>query len=274
MKVCQGADSELRSKSSKCDMKKFLHRIRDRANRNYVYSQPDFWDRKAVNYSDSRASQWPNQTLNELLHREHTDRLQTFLRGRKAGRALDVGCGTGRLARELHRAGWQVMGIDFSEKTLKIARKNSPREITFTRASVLEFISVEALDLILAVAVLTVACQTPEDLRRALGNIRSSLREEGFFLLIEPVHKGWLHRVLDMGRDDFRRELHHAGFEILEETQLHFWPTRLVLCHWNFWPWFTRAIYRLGEIVHRVVFRNSMGDYWWVICKVSRQQKG
>lgn len=51
----------------------------------------------------------------------------------KNGKVLDVGCGAGvPVAKFLVEAGFEVVGIDFSEKMLKLARKNVP-QATFVR---------------------------------------------------------------------------------------------------------------------------------------------
>ncbi len=55
--------------------------------------------------------------------------------------ALDIGCGTGNYAIYLARNGFQVIGVDFSEKALEIARKNSKKlrlSIKFINADITE----------------------------------------------------------------------------------------------------------------------------------------
>lgn len=42
-----------------------------------------------------------------------------------AGLALDLGCGGGELCVRLHRAGWTVVGVEFSETALAMALRNS-----------------------------------------------------------------------------------------------------------------------------------------------------
>lgn len=48
---------------------------------------------------------------------------------------LDVGCGTGALCSVLFEQGFSVTGIDPPERMLTVARKLSPKEITFINAS-------------------------------------------------------------------------------------------------------------------------------------------
>jgi SAM-dependent methyltransferase len=53
------------------------------------------------------------------------------LEGRNAlshGRALDVGCGSGRDAVYLAKHGWQVTGVDFAETGLKAAKQRAQEE--------------------------------------------------------------------------------------------------------------------------------------------------
>lgn len=46
-------------------------------------------------------------------------------RGSPFGRALDLGCGTGRWSVELARRGWQVVGIDVVPKAVRAARERA-----------------------------------------------------------------------------------------------------------------------------------------------------
>lgn len=49
--------------------------------------------------------------------------LQTFIQYHPAGRALDLGCGTGTNLLTLAQAGWQVTGVDFAWRAVQIARR-------------------------------------------------------------------------------------------------------------------------------------------------------
>jgi SAM-dependent methyltransferase len=46
-----------------------------------------------------------------------------FIQAHPAGRALDVGCGTGTNVITLAKAGWQVTGFDFAPRAIQIAKR-------------------------------------------------------------------------------------------------------------------------------------------------------
>lgn len=54
--------------------------------------------------------------------------LLTFIQTHTAGKAIDLGCGTGTNAITLSRAGWQVTGVDFAPRAIHIAKKKLERE--------------------------------------------------------------------------------------------------------------------------------------------------
>jgi cyclopropane fatty-acyl-phospholipid synthase-like methyltransferase len=51
--------------------------------------------------------------------------LLAFLDANPPGRALDIGCGTGTNALTMAERGWQVIGIDFSSRAIRAARKKA-----------------------------------------------------------------------------------------------------------------------------------------------------
>ena len=51
--------------------------------------------------------------------------LLDFIQNHKPGRAIDIGCGTGTNVITLAKAGWQVTGVDFAPRAIKLARQKA-----------------------------------------------------------------------------------------------------------------------------------------------------
>lgn len=49
--------------------------------------------------------------------------LLEFIQNHAAGRAIDIGCGTGTNLITLARAGWRVTGVDFAPRAIRMARR-------------------------------------------------------------------------------------------------------------------------------------------------------
>ncbi len=103
--------------------------------------------------------------------------------GFRAGLVVDLGCGSGRWARELTAAGYDVLGVDLSEPMLEIARRVAP-SARFVRGSFLD------VDLPACVGVTSIgevlgyafdARTGRDELRRLFGRVHAALRPGGIF---------------------------------------------------------------------------------------------
>jgi len=54
--------------------------------------------------------------------------LLEFIRTHPAGKAIDLGCGTGTNVITLAKAGWQVTGVDFALRAIRMAKNKVRRE--------------------------------------------------------------------------------------------------------------------------------------------------
>jgi hypothetical protein len=108
---------------------------------------------------------------------------------------------------------------------------------------------------------LCIACKGTEDLTRAIKVIAASVIPNGKLLFVEPIHTGFLHRVLNMDLKEFLGVISQAGLEIHDVNHLHFWPMRLALAYVS-WPWgLTKAGYELGNFLMRLSNYQAWGDY-------------
>lgn len=73
------------------------------------------------------AREWDRRWLDKRLHAhgEASPVVLATLEGLKPGRALDLGCGSGRHAVWLAERGWRVTAVDFSSEALRQARERA-----------------------------------------------------------------------------------------------------------------------------------------------------
>jgi len=241
---------------------KLIKMLRQWRLREDLYSKAEYWDWKASQHQDSRASMWANTHLNALYRTELTDVVELEFVNVREKSILDIGCGTGEVSRYFAVRGATVVGTDFSPRAIEIARAISgPNEISYRVASVLDLRECANYDIVFSLGCLTVAASTPDDLLLALRNLRVALRSGGRILLVEPIHRGFLHRVLNIDTDHFCEVMVAAGFRIVSIRQLHFWPLRLVLGYVP-WPNFvTKPLYHLGQFFLKFSLLRNLGDY-------------
>jgi SAM-dependent methyltransferase len=100
--------------------------------------------------------------------------------GLRVGRALDVGCGTGRAFEPLLKRGWEVLGIDVSEEMLSRAEDAYGARVTVMRCDARELpLSSEPFDLILALNDMVNYLTEDGDLERAFVGMKKNLAPLG-----------------------------------------------------------------------------------------------
>ncbi len=139
---------------------------------------------------------------------------------------LDVGCGTGALASELHKRDYNVSGIDISYEMIEIARKNS-KEIDFQVDDMSEFILNKRFQLIISSfnAINYLICDAK--IKKTLKNIFSHLDNGGIFIfdinspvLYEERHFGTIDREFEEIK--FKQILEYNKTTKIAKTIFHF----------------------------------------------------
>jgi SAM-dependent methyltransferase len=102
--------------------------------------------------------------------------------GLKRGRALDVGCGTGRAFRPLLRRGWEVRACDLSPGMLERAREEGGEEVQLDVVDMRELPAYGEFDLVLSLNDAVNYLLSDEDLERALARMGANLGAEGLLL--------------------------------------------------------------------------------------------
>ena len=248
---------------------KLREMLKDRMNREEVYTSAEYWDRKATEHEGAATSMWPNNNLNYYYHREQMDLMEASLPDLRGLCVLDLCCGTGRTSRYLAGRGAQVLGVDFSQKAIDIARRLSPGvNPSYRLQSIYELDEPARFDLAVTWAATAMACKNRADLFNVLSRLRKALKPGGRVFLGEPIHRGFLHRVLNMSTREYGEAMRHAGFDLLKVHHLHFWPTRLLFAYL---PWpkpVTAAGFYLGKGIMALSANRMFGDYQVYIARV------
>ncbi|WP_302888676.1 class I SAM-dependent DNA methyltransferase [Streptomyces sp. NEAU-Y11] len=151
-------------------------------------------------------------------------------------RVLDLGCGTGLpTARQLTDAGLRVVGVDLSAGMVRLAREYVPGA-EFHRLDLADLRPGGPHDLgrFDAVAAFFSLLMLPRaEIPHALGTIRRLLVPGGLFALsmveadVDDYAIPFLHHTIRVSgylREDLRRVIETAGFEILAETSYSYAP--------------------------------------------------
>ena len=224
--------------------------VSDRWNRAKIYTRPEFWDDAAEKYyREAGTNVWVNPHLNELLHQLESNTLHGWVDDVSGAEVLDLGCGAGRFSREFAKRGARVTAIDFSSKSIEIARKLTDISgISYSVGSVFDLDADSKYDIIICSKVLSIACANRDELRDCLSKIHKALKPGGRLLSIELCHTTFVRRVLSMNFQDYKKELQNAGFEIRDSKVAVFIPSRMMLAFFEFPKWFTTAGISAGNI--------------------------
>lgn len=125
------------------------------------------------------AEDWAKDHSNDTWWQEGTDQFLSFLPPHAT--ILDVGCGAGVKSRYLTKKGFKVIGVDFSENMIEIAKRESPN-IQFDVVDVYEIDKYpHTFDGIFAQAVLL---HIPKNkIREVLAKLKEKINPEGLLYI-------------------------------------------------------------------------------------------
>jgi SAM-dependent methyltransferase len=170
-----------------------------------------------------------------------------------AGRALELGVGTGRVAIPLAQRGTKVLGLDSSAEMLAaLHAKDVPDTLTTRQTDFLTFAADEPFDLVFCVGQTLLQLQTQAAQRRCLEVAFASLRPGGTLVVsgFTPdikrfrVGQDWLANKIEVDRVVATASLHFPGTQQIRSmtmittasgTTLHpnfiryVWPSELLL---------------------------------------------
>jgi len=118
----------------------------------------------------------------------------------------DAGCGTGRVAIELSRRGFEVVGVDLDQAMLEAARDKAP-QISWVLADLVSFETDERFDLIALPGNVMIFLQ-PGTEHQTISNLVKSLTKNGILLAGFQISKATLQL------DDYDSAAKKSGLEL------------------------------------------------------------
>ena len=84
--------------------------------------------KQTLDYFKTHAEDWNEKAVDEaysLIENRHNAVLEVMSHYSKNSSILDVGCGTGQLAIEASKIGWNSLGLDFAQEMIDICKQNN-----------------------------------------------------------------------------------------------------------------------------------------------------
>ena len=255
--------------------------FRERGSRDALYGAASYWDARASARHGMARSLWPSNAYNAVWNDRQQAVILRALGSVEGRRVLDVGCGTGRLARWLaeSRGASHVVGVDFSAATVRAARAESAALVSSGVVHYVQGDVVAGLDALgqggfddaIVLGCLSVACADQPSLERALANVARQVHKTGRVLLLEPIHRSpLLRRVLDLGIEEWIAAANRAGLSLTSADRMGFVPVRLVFSVRDMPEPIVAPIFRAGErLLDAAPWLAPLSDYKLLLFKRS-----
>lgn len=101
---------------------------------------------------------------------------------------LDLGCGTGKMARRLKKAGYQVTAVDNSMDMLEVAASEEDDGILYVLQDMVSLELPDQMDAVVSICDCMNYILEKEDLREAFTRVKRFLKEDGVFMFDMNSH--------------------------------------------------------------------------------------
>ena len=172
------------------------------------------WQHSSAPRGDDYDLRWARLAASGASIHGEADLVESLLRATGGTRILDAGCGTGRVAVELARRGYSVVGVDADTAMLDAARRKDP-EISWIHADLgdLEGRVASTFDVILLAGNVVIFLD-PGSEGRVLSRLADRLATDGLLVAGFAIRQGRLQL------DEYDRLTDAAGLELR-----HRWAT-------------------------------------------------
>jgi len=183
---------------------------------------------------------------------------------------LEVGCGTGTWSLWLRKQGFNVTGLDISEKCIEVARKKAKEagiQAEFVVGDICRLSHDSSFDRFDSILLADVLEHVEHD-DIALKNSWSLLKQDGVVVITVPALKllyGYIDRLLGhyrrYSKNELKAKVISAGFKVV---QIRFWNF-LSLLPWLIYSRIIRRNLLAAGSLRKLGVVNNLSKYWWRI---------
>ncbi|MCC6019037.1 MAG: class I SAM-dependent methyltransferase [Candidatus Verstraetearchaeota archaeon] len=169
-----------------------------------LHNEIKVYENVVVSCSTGEVESYEPTFFNEVIRRREVNFIMQAIQAKKPKLILDYGCGGGWLSRLICDRGFQVVGIDLSEKLIKIANSICCKgDFIVCDAMKLPFKD-DVFDFVVGISIL----HHLPDLRSAVRELKRISLPDAVFLFMEPNS---LNPLSAFGRRFFPMEAHTKG---------------------------------------------------------------
>lgn len=134
---------------------------------------------------------WFNSKYYHILYKDRDkkeaelfiDNLVDYLKIPKGNSILDIACGKGRHAIYFNKKGMHVLGVDLSEKSINIAKKNENENLKFTVHDMREKLTENKFDVVTNLFTSFGYFKTTKDDQRSINSMALNLKKGGVLVI-------------------------------------------------------------------------------------------
>ena len=131
------------------------------------------------------------------------------------GRVLDLGCNCGYETKRLKELGFEAVGVDFSEKSIEVAKRKNP-DMLFVSDNMLNDLTYLG-KFFAVVAIASIIHISEKDLELCFQRIYDILEDDGYLFMVVRAETGKLEASYkEINDDKYDREVYGYSKELLE----------------------------------------------------------